>query len=629
MDLKEVRNKPSRNAFPYEQSIQFTAKVGELLPIESYIVSPGQTIHARPQTFTRTININTAAFVRIREYYDYFFVPLRLLWKNFSPLVTKMQDNPNLATSITENKVVGENVPYLTTHGVKNYMECFYHRRDGETNFGYYDSGSVNPESFTNTPANRRYNYFGYNRGNLTRKLLQYLRYGSTNAYSESTKSGSKSYQMSPWRLLAYQKIYQDFFRDSQWEKGQTFTWNIDYLNANDVIPIADLITSDKDADGQPYPENISNMFDMRYCNWNKDYFMGVKPRAQYGDEAGVSLYIDASNFTEIRGRMASTLQSANWIGSDVVSKKDSGGFDVSLLTNGSSENKLFPRFLKSDVQTQLENLQASFSILALRHAQALQKWKEIVQCHDQDYRDQIKAIFGVNVPETLSNMSYWLNGMVSNISINEVVNTNITGDNGADIAGKGVGSQECKVNFTAKEHGVFMCIYHAVPLPSYDLDNIDAMNLAVNVHDYPNPVFDKIGMEQLDLTDMIVKDDLSSKVQATTNPIGYAPRYLPYKSRYDIVLGGFSKALGNMNARAWVAPIDEEYITSQLLLDAGQLYKGFMPVTYNFFKVNPNILDNIFPSETDGSCDSDRFHVNYYSDTKIVTNLDYNGLPY
>ena len=40
----------------------------------------------------------------------------------------------------------------------------------------------------------------------------------------------------------------------------------------------------------------------------------------------------------------------------------------------------------------------ASFSILALRQAEALQKWKEITQSVDTNYRDQIKAHFGINV---------------------------------------------------------------------------------------------------------------------------------------------------------------------------------------------------------------------------------------
>ena len=51
-------------------------------------------------------------------------------------------------------------------------------------------------------------------------------------------------------------------------------------------------------------------------------------------------------------------------------------------------------------------DLQSSFSILGLRQAEALQKYREITQSVDTNYRDQIKAHFGVNVPATDSHMA-------------------------------------------------------------------------------------------------------------------------------------------------------------------------------------------------------------------------------
>lgn len=37
--------------------------------------------------------------------------------------------------------------------------------------------------------------------------------------------------------------------------------------------------------------ENYS-MFDLRYCNWQKDLFHGVVPNQQYGDVASVSMSV-------------------------------------------------------------------------------------------------------------------------------------------------------------------------------------------------------------------------------------------------------------------------------------------------------------------------------------------------
>lgn len=50
-------------------------------------------------------------------------------------------------------------------------------------------------------------------------------------------------------------------------------------------------------------------------------------------------------------------------------------------------------------------------------------------------------AHFGVSLSPALSDKCMYLGGSSSNIDLSEVVNTNITGDNVAEIAGKGVGT--------------------------------------------------------------------------------------------------------------------------------------------------------------------------------------------
>lgn len=79
MDLKRLQNHVSRNAFDLSERKCFTAKVGELLPVYLQEVLPGDKFDLKVQSFTRTQPVNTAAFTRIKEYYDYFFVPYRLL----------------------------------------------------------------------------------------------------------------------------------------------------------------------------------------------------------------------------------------------------------------------------------------------------------------------------------------------------------------------------------------------------------------------------------------------------------------------------------------------------------------------------------------------------------------------
>ena len=95
-------------------------------------------------------------------------------------------------------------------------------------------------------------------------------------------------------------------------------------------------------------------------------------------------------------------------------------------------------------------SVSSSFSILALRQAEALQKWKEITQSVDTNYRDQIKAHFGINTPASMSHMAQYIGGIARNLDISEVVNNNLYEDGSeAVIYGKGVGSGSGKIRLS------------------------------------------------------------------------------------------------------------------------------------------------------------------------------------
>ena len=68
--------------------------------------------------------------------------------------------------------------------------------------------------------------------------------------------------------ILAYQKIYFDFFSNSQWEKHLAYAYNVDYWQ------------------GTSYVSLYADMLKMRYANYPKDYFMGMLPSSQYGSVA-------------------------------------------------------------------------------------------------------------------------------------------------------------------------------------------------------------------------------------------------------------------------------------------------------------------------------------------------------
>lgn len=540
MSLKSLRNKTSRNGFDLSTKRNFTAKAGELLPIWCKEVLPGDSFKINLKSFTRTQPINTAAFARMREYYDFFFVPYDLLWNKANTALTQMYDNPQHAVSLDSTKPFALNgdMPYTDCKSIADYVSKM--SADVEQYYGR--------------------NYFGYGRVDGTVKLLEYLGYGNFSSFVKSSWSESPlmaNLELNLFGLLGYQKIYADYYRDSQWEKISPSTFNVDYL-AGDNMKV-----DFSDATLSSFRKNY-NFFDLRYCNWQKDLFHGVVPRQQYGDTAVVQ-------------------------------------------TSETSEGN-----------------PTDFSILALRQAEFLQKWKEITQSGSKDYKDQIEKHWGVSAADGFSELSTYLGGIASSLDINEVVNSNITESFAADIAGKGTGTSNGYIDFQAgARYGMLFCIYHCLPLLDYTSDFVNNSFMRINAADYAIPEFDRVGMEAVPLFKMFNPAVLGNS-QYASKIIGYAPRYIDYKTDVDISMGAFKTTLKN-----WVISYGNQSILDQLGYEDFSVETPDFPVNYTMFKVNPNCLDTLFAVNVDSSINTDQFLCSTFFDVKAVRNLDTDGLPY
>lgn len=604
MSQLKLKNSTSRNAFDLSRKNAFTAKIGELLPVACIECIPGDKIKGRVQHFTRTVPVNTAAFTRIREYYDWFFVPTNLLWNKFNTFVTQMVDNNQHATSITGSQVLTDMHPYFTTNQLATY---------------------VNAVSKAN-----QYNIFNYNRGKLTAKLLHYLGYGDffQSAQGGNVQTFRSNANLNPFPLLAYQKIYQDYYRNSQWESAYAPAFNIDYISgAYDSlnIPVSTL---------QSQSRTTENMFDLRYSNWNKDLFMGLLPNAQYGDVAsitGLSSSLPVSDNARLLFQVSSGGSPVEVNKGLITGSVNSSNNGNVVNVSGSAANLgiLFSNAQLTELKTRLglNTLTSNFSILALRQAEALQKWREITQSQQQDYKNQIEAHFGVSMSDAYSERCKFVDGSVSSLDISEVTNTNLADQNAAEIAGKGVGVGDGSINFSSDVHGYLMCIYHAVPLLDYANDGIRRMNLKTMVTDYAIPEFDKTGMVQVPLIELT---NSPSNPSFTAQLLGYAPRYYDYKVAIDEVHGGFYN--GGENLENWVAPVDSTYI--QKYVEA--MHGSGSSLSYQWFKINPAVLNPIFgvqvtndyTNNPTGTYD-DQLYINASVELTAVRNLDRNGLPY
>lgn len=604
----DIKNKPRRSGFDLGNKNAFTAKVGELLPVYWKFCLPADKFQISQEWFTRTQPVDTSAFTRIREYYEWFFVPLHLMYRNSNEAIMSMENQPNYAATGTQSISFNRKLPWVDLMTLNTAID------------------NVKASTYHN-------NMFGFARSSSFLKLFNYLGVGEI----DPSKTLA-NLRISAFPFYAYQKIYSDYYRHSQWEVNKPWTYNCDFWNGEDKTPVA----SDKNL----FDTNSNDsVFELRYANWNKDLYMGAMPNAQFGDVAfipvgasgklpfdipsievsGVApIYNTGAGGAEpevqigVRGSITGAPAHGQTVTAYGVEKTDSARPYFYAVPDGSVAHL---KTKSKSVQVSYD-FSSKFDVLQLRAAECLQKWKEIAQANGQNYASQVKAHFGVSPNPITSHRSTRVCGFDGSIDISAVENTNLSSDE-AIIRGKGIGGY--RVNkpetFKATEHGILMCIYHAVPLLDYAPTGPDLQFMTtVDGDSWPVPEMDSIGFEELPSYSLLN----TSAVQPVKEPrpFGYVPRYISWKTSVDVVRGAFLDTL-----KSWTAPIGQDYM--KIYFDNNNVPGGAHFGFYTWFKVNPSVVNSIFGVAADGSWNTDQLLVNCDFDVRVARNLSYDGLPY
>lgn len=567
--LDRVKIPVHRSSFDLSSKKLFTAKVGEILPCYWQIAIPGNKYRISSDWFTRTVPVNTAAYTRIKEYYDFYAVPLRLISRALPQAFTQMTDYMTSAASVSANTEILLNVPYTTLQKFDAILGSEF--VDSTDDVGL-------PSSYG---ASKLLDMLGYgsfisktngNKASITSAYLGLTSVADSN--NPLIYRVSQSVNLLP--LFAYQKIYYDFYSNNQWEKHLAYTYNVDYWDGKSPLTVS------------------GNMLKLRYANYPKDYFMGILPASQYGSVAVLSSsnsYFD-SNVVYATGQAVASSSVLNLPNSKTIETSGTASSSRQLLVN------------------------SDLSALSIRAAEYLQRWKEVVQFSSKDYSDQMAAQFGIKAPEYMGNHSHYIGGWSNVININEVVNTNLdTQSSQASIAGKGIGSNSGHtITYDCgAEHQVIMCVYHAVPMLDWTVTGQAPQLTVTAISDFPQPAFDQLGMQAVPALNLI-----NDNSRTADGSLGYNLRYWQWKSSIDTVHAGFRKGLAY---QSWSAPLNGW----DILTSSGKF-------TYQSMKVRPQQLNSIFLPQVSGSKSSvayDQLLCNVNFQVYAVQNLDRNGLPY
>nr|DAJ58489.1 MAG TPA: Major capsid protein [Microviridae sp.] len=578
--LDRARINTHRSSFDLSSKKLFTAKVGEILPCYWQIAIPGTKYRISSDWFTRTVPVNTAAYTRIKEYYDFYAVPLRLISRALPQAFTQMTDYMTSAASSAANTSLLNCVPWSP----QSQFDTFLQAANSKDQPNVRDDAGL-PIVYGSCKLLDLLGYGSMIASNNTGKAAITKKYlgvdNLSDTYNPLVYNISQSVNLLP--LLAYQKIYYDFFSNPQWEKHKAYAYNVDYWTGSSFVSL------------------VTDMVQLRYANYPKDYFMGMLPSSQYGSVAVLPSYLRPDLGSNII--LAGGIKSSNPDDNPTVINPVSSTSIITSNSNSSSSG----RFL---------NVNSDLSALSIRATEYLQRWKEVVQFSSKDYSDQMAAQFGIKAPEYMGNHSHYIGGWSSVININEVVNTNLDTDTSqASIAGKGISSQSGHtITYDCgAEHQVIMCVYHTVPMLDWNLTG-QAPQLTVSaISDFPQPAFDQLGMQPVPALNLH-----NNPGRKASGSLGYNLRYWQWKSNIDTVHAGFRAGAAY---HSWVAPLDGW----QVLTSGGSW-------SYQSMKVRPQHLNSIFVPQIDPTSCSvafDQLLCNVNFQVYAVQNLDRNGLPF
>lgn len=603
----DAKNPTDFNNYDLSHTVRMTAKAGEILPVSHRTLMAGDHVKIRLGSFTRTSPSLSRPMTRIREFVDAFFVPYRQLWRNAPQSFTFNTQNPISATTYNSD-YQGSNNPFSWDYS--QYVSTIR----GESNSILRN-------------LNLKKNALGFNRGKQSVKLLNYLEYPYIASDKYGEVIGSSSFHIGPYvqqrlsiaPLLAYQKIYNDYFRNTQWENSRPSCFNIDYSDGSYNVPVESV---------DPSFYDNSTPFDLRYCCYPKDCLFGILPATQHGNVSTVSnlpqnLGTKGVPIRAFSGRpnasMTDTLfgpyndtvhsvsEPSGTIGNNIA--QSSG------LKANTSAGQNWLGVLSSDIQSQLLG---AFSILDLRFAQADQRFKEILGSGKLDYANIVSKIFGYSPQIGFTDTVIYLGGTPQDIEFNETTNTNLTDGQEPVINSNGVSKSFDNdfIDFVAPDFGILMIVYHAIPDIEYSINGIHPDITKVTVDDYANPVFDRIGFQEMPLSAWYAPLNAKSTYKPKPN-IGYTYRYWDYKTSRDIIKGDLKES-----RKQWVSPIDSKFFESFIKPD------GTIQPNSSFFLVDPAVLDPIFYLKSNDEISTDQLLPSITIEAYASRNLNRFGLP-
>ena len=485
-----------RNAFDLSHSDVFSIAPGMLLPIHVSEVNPNEHFVITPANYVRTMPLNSAAFTRLKQHIEFFFVPMRTLCRQFQQFI------------------VGTDYKISSIEALNSY----------KANLPIFDLLPVIKSLEVDTDLNQ----FGLPLKNDLIRLYDMLGYGiNCSNYTKFTDVNS-FFMVNPFRFLAYQKVYFDHYRNPLYELNDPSCYNVDNFF------------------GTSYDIDRKSTL-LRYRNWNKDYFTSVSPSFQGADYLTdpvlMSNVLNLTDSSYLSGHdfLPDTSSNITWNNTAVpaankdmigsLSRPDYSGlvFNIANLRAAYALDKLYRISIAAGDGDYGSQIKAHYGFNAV---------------HD-DWKSQF--IGGCSAPIQISEV----------ITTATTVDTagSLLATSG-DIKGKGVSLNQGSFTFDSREHGIIIGILSIVPEADYQSSMVDTFNTKCTRDQYFQPEFQDLGKQPISSSELSFyvypKGPEHPSSEIVNNIIGFTNRYMEYKTCVNKVHGNFN-TYGSLSA--WASP--------------------------------------------------------------------------
>lgn len=669
--------KVSRNAFDLSARHVFSAKFGPIQPVHCVDTIPGSHYEIDINQLLRSQPLQTAAFTGFKINYDVAFVPYNFLNHGFNQMIAGRGHNVStlfgnqsnvpvfpavsfgacvallaaferysdelLRISSDDMLPITDRKPqyYMTSDcapgnscvqsclvnldmlGYGNYLplsDLFYNVLKINYDYGEYSTvlDALN-NRFGDTQSSII--FYGYELvlsvinddiDGLFQTLFPTIPFSFPDV--QTLFNDTTSYSL--LRVLAYNKCFESFYRSTYYTSKYNFS--VTQPEQRFLTPDLSLLSS-IDFHDETYSINFDGksmflrglldiemfnyfvaLFSLKHHLYKRDMFTGVLPSTQFGN---VSVVNSDSVVRSLRNSIGIT----------------SGTHNAFVSPQGylsvSQDNMTLSGFTL--------NPEPYFSILNLRRADALQRFRERMLRAGDDVRSVFEA-HGWPMPSSqMSELPIFLGSFDGNFDINTVAATSESdkielGQLGANGVGTVSGK---KIYFDAKDFGVILVLFHLTKSAEYDNFGIDYANMQIEQFDFPFPEFQNISLSPVSTQLLDVLSDPQGDI------LGYLPASFGYKTAVDKVHGNFYSSF-------------EDYFDfdTQRTFDFAKegVFASFVAPKFDlrysryeaFLYEDIHAVDTIFAQSATPSSDTDHFLVNCFVDVKAVQPLPVIGLP-